>query len=298
MTTALNLNQLLDLETVEPVSLWGPAICTHNLCMIFGGTGIGKSHLAWKLLHTISTGGRFLGQDCPRASKVLLVEGELGLSATKKRLKMIQAEAPYSPRGDHFRVLSKDHCGGRLWNLADPIDQEKYNVVIGDAQVVLIDNLLSSVFPIDRFDDDVKQWGRIIPWLFALRDSGKTVILIHHTGKSGTQLGTSVKENWLDTNIELRAPDTQRPVRGTEFELRYRKTRDVKKCDAQPMHVEYLEGEDQISRWTWRPLEDSRNDLVRSLQAEGLTRRDVAKQLGLSFREVNYAWKNGSEINV
>lgn len=285
-----NVNQLMDLETEEPTQLWGPAVCTHNLVMIYGGTGIGKSHFAWKMLHTIASGGRFLNHVVRQPSKALLIEGELGLSATKKRLAMIQADAPYSPRGDYLRILSKDDCGGRLWNISDPKHQKHYNAVIGDANVILIDNLLSSVFPVDKFDDDVKQWERIIPWLFMIRDSGRTVILIHHTGKSGTQLGTSIKENWLDTNIQLKLPDNPLPIRGTEFELHYRKTRDVKRCDALPLHVEYVEGGDGVSRWNWSPLEDSQKQTIQQMKAEGLTRREVAKQLGISYREVNAAW--------
>jgi predicted ATP-dependent serine protease len=291
------ITKLLDLETSEPEQLWGPAICTHNLVMVFGGTGVGKSYFAWKLLYTLASTGRFLNHDVRRPSKVLLIEGELGLSTTKRRLQRIQAEAPFSPRGDYFRVLSKDHTGGRLWNISDPSDQRKFNSVIADADVILIDNLLSSVFPLNRYDDDVKQWDRIIPWLFSIRDSGRTVIMVHHTGKSGLQLGTSIKENWLDTNIELRRPEADRAVRGTEFELIYRKTRDVKRCDALPLHVEFIEGEDGVSRWSWRALEDSKRELIRSMKSEGLSKREVAKQLGLSYREVNSAWED-MEINL
>lgn len=285
-----NLNQILDTETVEPNQLWGPAICTHNLAMVFAPTGLGKTYAVMKMVWTISTGGKFLNHVSHRPSKVLYIDGELGISTMKKRLKMIQAEAPFSPRGDYFRVLSKDHCGGRLWNVSDPADQKKYNQQIKDAEVIVIDNLLSSIFPIDGRDNDVRQWERIIPWLFALRDTGRTVIMVHHTGKSGLQLGTSIKENWLDTSIELRAPAVMRPVKGTEFELHYRKTRDVKKCDALPLHVEYLEGDDGVSRWSWRPLEETQHRTIQQMKDEGLTRRDVAKQLGLSYREVQYAW--------
>jgi hypothetical protein len=143
-------------------------------------------------------------------------------------------------------------------------------------------------------DDDVKQWERILPWFHALRDTGRTVIVVHHTGKSGAQLGTSVKENWLDTNIELRLPLSSRPVRGTEFEWRFKKTRDVKRSDAQNMLVTYAEDEDGVSRWMWSPLNNAQTDVVRDLKAQGATRREVAKQTGLSFKEVNDAW----EVNV
>jgi hypothetical protein len=225
---------------------------------------------------------------------VLYVDGELGLAAIKRRFKAIQAEAAHSPRGDFFRVLSKDHCGPRLWNISDPADQKKYNEAIGNSDVVIFDNLLSCVFPMHSRDDDVRQWERILPWFHALRDTGRTVIVVHHTGKSGAQLGTSVKENWLDTNIELRLPLSSRPVRGTEFEWRFKKTRDVKRSDAQNMLVTYAEDDDQVSRWMWSPLNGAQTDVVRDLKAQGATRRDVARQTGLSYKEINDAW----EVNI
>jgi hypothetical protein len=262
--------------------------------MVYGGTGIGKTYVCMKLAHTISAGGVWLQWGCINPKRVLYIDGELGLSAIKRRFKAIQAEAAYFPRGDYFRVLSKDHCGPRLWNISDPADQKKYNEAIGNSEVVVFDNLLSCVFPMHSRDDDVKQWERILPWFHALRDTGRTVIVVHHTGKSGAQLGTSVKENWLDTNIELRLPLSSRPVRGTEFEWRFKKTRDVKRSDAQNMLVTYAEDEDGVSRWMWSPLNNAQTDVVRDLKAQGATRREVAKQTGLSFKEVNDAW----EVNV
>lgn len=285
-----NVNELFDMAFVQPEELWGQVICTGNLVMLFGGTGVGKTRVAQKLVWTMATGGKFLQHECKTPRKVLIIEGELGLAATQRRLHEIKREAPYSPKGDYLRIFSKDHSGGRLPNLSSYEDQKRYNAIIGDADVILIDNLLSSIFPIDRHDDDVKQWDRIIPWLFSIRDSGRTVIMVHHTGKSGLQLGTSIKENWLDTNIQLVSPEIPRAIRGTEFELHYRKTRDVKKSDAQPLHVEYIEGDDGVSRWIWRPLNDSRTEQIRNMKAEGLTRREAAKQLGISYRAISYAW--------
>lgn len=290
----INVNQLLDLETTDPSPIWGPTICTHNLVMVYGGTGIGKTYVCMKLAHTISAGGSWLQWGVVSPKRVLYVDGELGLAAIKRRFKALQAEAAFSPRGDFFRVLSKDHCGPRLWNISDPADQKKYNEAIGHSDVIVFDNLLSCVFPMHSKDDDVRQWERILPWFHALRDSGRTIIVVHHTGKSGAQLGTSVKENWLDTNIELRLPDVQRPVRGTEFEWLFKKTRDVKRSDAQNMLVAYAEGDDGVSRWMWNPIGTGRTEVVKDLKAQGATRRDVAKQTGLSFKEINDIW----EMNI
>lgn len=287
---SLNANQLLDFDGAEPSPIWGPTVCSHNLVMVVGPTGIGKTFVLMKLAHTIAASGKFLAWHVPKPKRVLYVDGELGLVGIKRRFRAVQAEAPFSPQGDYFRVLTKDQTGGRLWNISNSEDQRRYNAEIGDADVVIFDNLLSCNFPLDGRDDEVKQWHRIMPWFFALRDTGRTVIVVHHTGKSGDQLGTSIKENWLDTSIELKAPEIYRPIPGTEFTLRFRKTRDVKRCDAPAMHIEYLTGEDGIGRWTWTPLEDNRRSQVETLKTEGMNKREVARALSLSYREVSGLW--------
>ena len=287
---SLTFNQVLDIETPPRTQIWGPAIMQGNLVIAYAPTGVGKSLWAWSLGYAAAVGGKFLNHVCPHAYKVLLIEGELGAVTTKKRLQMIQAASPYSVRGDHFRVLTKDQTGGTLWNMSEPEMQRRYNAQIGDADLIIIDNLMVAAAPLNRHDDEIAMWNRLAPWLFMLRDSGRTVIMVAHTNKTGVFAGVQTKMNLMDTVIELRPPETLRPIPGTEFEIHYRKTRDTKKTDALPLHVEYCEGEDGVSRWTWRPLEDSQQKMIQQMKGEGLTRREVAKQLGLSYREVQYAW--------
>jgi hypothetical protein len=260
--------------------------------MIYGWRGVAKTRLAMKLGHTIASTGSFLGWSVQKAKKVCYVDGELGLGAMRRRFKAIQLEAPFSPKGDYFKVLSKDHCGGQLWNLSDPSKHPLYQEAFADRDVIIIDNILSSVFPLFGRDDDVAQWQRIMPFLFNLRDQGKTVILIHHTGKGGTQLGTSVKENWLDTSILLKTPDSPRDVNGCEFEFHFTKTRDVKKCDAPSLYVQLLDDDLGVPRWWWEKLGDARTQQVKNMKELGVSKRDAAKELGISLREVASLWGN------
>lgn len=288
---SLNYNQVLDTDSPERAEMWGPSITQGNLVMVYAPTGVGKSYWAWAMAYACATGCKFLSYTPPKAYKVLLIEGELGTATTKKRLKMIQAASPLSPRGDYFRVLTKDQTGGTLWNISDPEMQKRYNAQIQDSDLIVIDNLMCAAFLMGKRDDEIAMWNRMAPWLFMLRDSGRTVVMIAHTNKAGLFTGVQTKMNLMDTVIELRPPDNYRPIAGTEFELHYRKTRDVKRTDALPMHVEFLEGPDGVSRWSWSPLQDSRTQQVQQLKGEGMTKREVAKQLGLTYREVSFAWE-------
>lgn len=287
---SLTFNQVLDIETPERTQIWGPAIMQGNLVIAYAPTGVGKSLWAWSLGYAAAVGAKFLNHVCPKTYKVLLVEGELGAVTTKKRLQMIQAASPYSVRGDHFRVISKDQTGGTLWNMSDPQMQHRYNAQIQDADLIIIDNLMVAASPLNRHDDEIAMWNRLAPWLFMLRDSGRTVIMVAHTNKTGVFAGVQAKMNLMDTVIELRPPETSRAIAGTEFELHYRKTRDVKKTDALPLHVQYLEGPDGVSRWSWSELQDEQYAIIQRMKCEGLTRREVAKQLGLTYRQVSFQW--------
>lgn len=296
MMKPANINEILDMETLAQQEYWGRVLTSSQIMMVYAPTGVGKSFFAWSLLLALSTGSRFLNHDCPKPVKVLLAEGEMGMAYTKKRLSKLLPSLPFSPRGDHFRVLSKDHCGGQLWNISNPEHQKRYNALLENVDVLAIDNLLSSAFPMHSRDTEFSMWERIAPWLFMIRDSGRSVILVHHTNKGGQQqMGASTKMNWLDTAIELRPPAIERPIAGTEFELRFAKTRDVKKSDAQPVSVQFIEDQDGNNRWIWSPIDSAQVSAVQDLKSQGKSRREVAKQTGLSFQAVDEAW---GDINV
>lgn len=299
MTTnlSMNFNQLLEVQSEQRDEMWGKVIVQGNLVIVYAGTGVGKSYCVWSMAYACSTGLKFLNNSSPRPYKVLLIEGELGTQATKMRLARIRDAFPLSPRGDHFRVVTKDQFGGQLPNMSDPAMQRVYNALIGDADLIIIDNLMVAAYPMNKHDDELTMWTRMAPWLFMIRDSGRTVVMVAHTNKNGVFSGVQTKMNLMDTVIELKGPEIPRAIAGTEFELHYRKTRDVKRNEAMPLHVEYIEGEDKVSRWIWRPLEDSRRKLIQQLKDEGLTRREVAKQLGITLREVSYAWDE-MEVNI
>lgn len=287
-----NLNEILTLDTDTRAEFWGPLLTSNQLMMVYAPTGVGKSFFVWSLLLALATASRFLHHNCPAIRKVLLAEGEMGLGYTKSRLTKLLPSLPFSPRGENFKVLSKDHCGGQLWNISNPEHQKRYNALLENVQVFAIDNLLSSAFPMHSRDNEFAMWERIAPWLFMIRDSGRSVILVHHTNKGGQQqMGASTKMNWLDTAIELRPPAVERAIKGTEFELRFVKTRDVKKSDAQPLSVQFVEDEDGVNHWIWSPLSTQQSDVVQELKAKGLSRREVARQTGLSFHEISNKWE-------
>jgi hypothetical protein len=62
-------------------------------------------------------------------------------------------------------------------------------------------------------------------WILRLRKRGLAVLLVHHSGKSGEQRGTSRREDVLDTVIGLRRPEDYEPQQGARFEVHVEKSR-------------------------------------------------------------------------
>jgi hypothetical protein len=60
---------------------------------------------------------------------------------------------------------------------------------------------------------------------FAATAPGYRYLLVHHSGKSGEQRGTSRREDVLDTVIGLRRPEHYEPQQGARFEVHVEKSR-------------------------------------------------------------------------
>jgi hypothetical protein len=142
--------------------------------------------------------------------------------------------------------------------------------------VVIIDNLLTCARTASRYDDDVKQWQRIQPWIIREREKGKAFILIHHANKSGLgQLGTVTREAMLNTVVSLR-PVYFGHVDGTSFALSFDKHRHFTGCD--PLYIEFI-----ADAWSWEPLVDK---AVRYFRESGkrLTPIAIASESGVDMR--------------
>ena len=105
----------------------------------------------------------------------------------------------------------------------------------------------------------------------------KSVLVIHHGGKSGQQRGTSRKEDVLDTVIALRKPPDYQADQGARFEIHFEKSRGFYGPEAEPFEVRLM-GE------TWQESEIKSGDDLETLNAlrkQGLSIRDIADRTGL-----------------
>lgn len=284
---SLNANALGDIDVPEREPIWGPGVAQGNLIQVFGPRGISKTRFCMSLGFAFASGTKFLSWPAKR-KRVLYIDGELGKAALVRRIHECYRSMDVDFPGEMFCALPYDEMGDVPWNLSNPREQQFYEAEIKAtrAEVVFIDNLLTCSRGMDNRDDDLKQWLRIQPWLARLRSSGLTVIFVHHTGKSGDQLGTSTRETILDAVIAMRKHEGYTP-NGSNFELHFTKHRDFASSDTPPLLVEYIRGDDNVSRWFWSELGDELSRTIQQMWADGFTRKQIAKELGLNFAQVS-----------
>jgi putative DNA primase/helicase len=204
-----------------------------------------------------------------------------------ERLKpIVAASSTKPPTDDHFRILCADLHEDGLPNLSTPEGQAAIDRVIGDAEVVIFDNV-STLFRSGR-ENEAESWMPVQDWILKHRREGRTVIIIHHAGKGKAQRGTSRREDVLDVVLNLRAPSDYEPSEGARFEVHFEKARGLVGDDVEPFEAK-LELRDGKALWTKRDVEDSKLADIEELKNEGRTVRQIAQELSMSKSAVQRA---------
>jgi putative DNA primase/helicase len=185
---------------------------------------------------------------------------------------------PPSPQS--LRIVASDLHSDGLPDLSDLDAQGRYDEVLGDAKLIIVDNI-STLCRSGR-DNDAESWTPVQEWALARRREGRAVIFVHHAGKGGTQRGTSRKEDVLDTVIALRRPEDYKASEGARFEVHFEKTRGFTGPDAEPFEATLSE-----TGWDTRGIEDVLDGRVWVLHQQGVTQRDIAQEVGKSPATVN-----------
>lgn len=262
---------------VEPWAISG------SLTMAYAPRGEGKSLFCNFLAHSIATGSHFLGKEA-RTSRVIYFDGEMGPHQVASRISKAAVNRYPKEMNENLAYFTfADSETGTMPNLADKKDQEIYTQVSANFDVIIIDNLLTCSFPVNARDDDVTTWQRLQPLLIEWRESGKCVILVHHTSKSGQQYGTILKENLMDTIIAIRKCDFV-PSMGNDLnlEIRFEKNRNhFKDCDK--AYLAQLRFGATGFESNKLNLDFYRKQELKNLERKGLPLKFAAEKLNLSY---------------
>lgn len=276
---AMDYDAFLRMDLPPRQNLLTPWLPMAGLAMIHAPRGVGKTHLALGTAWAVATGTGFLRWKVPEdvgTRRVLILDGEMPAALLQERLRRVTGASEFTPSlPEYLRIAAADLRRDGLPDLSDPNSQQFYADIIADADLVIVDNL--STLCRSLKENEADSWTPVQNWLLAQRRVGKSVLVIHHGGKSGQQRGTSRKEDVLDTVIALRKPPDYQADQGARFEVHFEKSRGFFGPEAEPFEVRLI-GE------TWQESEiKSGDDLetLNSLRQQGLSIREIADRTGL-----------------
>jgi len=175
----------------------------------------------------------------------------------------------------YLKIAAADLIPDGLPDLSDPESQQFYDDVIADADLIIVDNL--STLCRGLKENDADSWVPVQSWALAQRRAGRSVVFIHHGGKSGQQRGSSRKEDVLDTVISLRRPPDYSAEQGCRFEMFFEKTRGFHGPEAEPFEARLIG-----NQWAITEIRSGDDlDTLKALRKQGLSIRDIADRTGL-----------------
>lgn len=271
----VSIEDFLNQDLPERKLLMTPWLPSQGLAMIHAYRGIGKTHLALAIAYAVASGTSVLGWHCPAPAGVLLLDGEMPGPALQERLAAIVASTENDAEAI-FRIMTPDlqPKDRPPFNLALPEDQLSLEPLLEGVSLIVVDNLATLCRTGKTNDSD--SWLPVQEWALRQRASGRSVLFVHHSGKSGSQRGTSAKEDVLDTVIGLRRPSDYQNSEGARFEIHFEKARGFSGPDSEAIEATLKFNDDGLTEWSAKPVEDAIYERVIELTLEGFNQTEIA----------------------
>lgn len=287
----LNLADFLALELPARGMLLAPILPEKSISMVFGPRGCGKTHIGLGIALAIASGGQFLRWSASRPAKVLYLDGEMPAKVLQGRLDdALKRVSDVASARSNLAILSADQIERSLPDLGSDDGRDAYARLLDGFELIIVDNL--STLCRTGKENEAEGWAAIQSWALEQRRAGRSVLFIHHSGKGGEQRGTSKREDVMDTVIKLSRPDDYQQTQGARFLVEFTKARGMFGDDAEPFEASLAD-----SVWTMQEAVNERDALILALNADGLTQRAIARQVGVGVASVNRVLQKQREKN-
>lgn len=265
--------------------LLSPWLLSQSLSMIYAPRGVGKTHVALGVAYALASGGGFLGWRAGAPVPVLYLDGEMPGADLRNRLSRIAESADQQAEPGMLLFMTPDlQPNGIMPNLFTFAGQQAVTEAAPENAVIIVDNISAMVR--GGKENEGESWQPVAEWALRMRSSGRSVVFIHHAGKTGQQRGTSKREDLLDTVIALRRPADYTPDQGARFEVHFEKARALYGEDVAA--VEAMLETDKMGRqaWTMKAVSDASEEQMIELAGLGLSARDIGSELGVNHSTV------------
>ncbi|HIJ61718.1 MAG TPA: AAA family ATPase [Rhodospirillaceae bacterium] len=265
-----------------------PILPDQGLMMLAAWRGIGKTWVSLGIAAAVAAGGSFLNWRAPEPRKVLYLDGEMATIDLKKRMAAILPAFPSLDEANlQFMPSGEQHDD--MPNLSTAEGQRDIDHAVEWAELVIVDNL--SCLCRDGHENEADAWLPVQNWLLRLRRRGKSVLIVHHLNKAGSQSGTSARERILDTSVKMVRPANYQNGQGARFVVQIDKARSLAGDEAADFEAT-LNVVDGIATWTTTSSPTvTLADQALPLFLGGNSVRKVAELLGISKTEAGRARK-------
>lgn len=282
----LSIDEFLLTALPPRINLLSPWLPAQGLAMVYAPRGIGKTFFGLNVAYAVASGGSFLCWKAEAPMRVMYIDGEMPAVTMQERLASIVNSHEAEAAGDDLLIVTPDMQDGEpMPDLSTIEGQAALAPLLEGVRLIVVDNI--STLCRTGTENESDSWDVVQMWALKQRSAGRSVLFVHHAGKTGAQRGTSKREDVLDTVIALRRPGDYTPGQGAAFEVHFEKARGFSGDDAEPMLCALDEDEHGKAAWTWRKLELATFDKVVSLANEGLTQVEIAEQLDVNKSTVS-----------
>lgn len=280
--------------------LLSPWLLKSGLYMIDAQPGHGKTLLAMSIGYAVASKKGFLDWKAndEQDTGVLYVEGELPGEDVIKRLSQLGDDLDEKL----FRAVSLaqfDQLNQTMPSLGTPEGRKWLDKEIEDSKsgLIILDSLATlgmlSFSDTKSTNNDIESWSDIQAWALRHRARGRSIIFLHHQGKSGSQLGTIAHEIALDARMAMLCEE--HTEEDTVFKISFIKPRHFYGTDTLPFIARAkTEPSTGHIQWTREPTGAVRRDAkheqmqrVKDLLEQGMSQTDIAKELGLGRSRVS-----------
>lgn len=286
---AVDAGDLLTANFPPREMLLAPWLQSQSLSMIYAWRGVGKTHVALGIAYALASGGAFLGWRAEQPVRVLYVDGELPGASLRDRVARIVASSDTEAVAGFLHFVTPDlQQDGLMPNLAEQEGQAAIDEVLGDAKVIIIDNLSCLVRA--PKENEADGWLPVQDWALRMRATGRSVIFIHHAGKGGQQRGTSKREDLLDVVMVLKRPLDFKPDQGARFEIHFEKARSMFGQDVSAIEATLAE-----KGWTTKSVEAATDAQMIELASLGIPQAEIARELEVNRSTVCRALRKAED---
>jgi AAA domain len=186
----INLGALLSKELPPARPVISPWLHSGESCLLWAGSGVGKSMLAQTLALAVAGGGKVLGWTYPEPARVLYVDGEQSVRAIQSRFRLLSTSIA---GGDAAKAAANLVVMARATQekpvgFLDIADEDQHTTFLRYIRenafgLVVFDNLSTLT---DKIEDE-NSAGAMKPMqalLTHLKKINVAVIVVHHAGKN------------------------------------------------------------------------------------------------------------------